>query len=529
MSYDIWIQPKNKKNKYKHVDETDDFSSIVGMKRNSSHHWIYDDSQAYMDIFLATIINEEGDSSTIGDTFQRVEIHEPYGQTEEASQICHHIRVKLAQILDWQMYDAQYAKYIYSPEKDIKYCLNPNACLPEDSKKSVKCINEGLFNTLGARPKCKIVAKDLEDSVDYLLILGNELFIITKTQYATRIDGIEIRDINTFELKNKISGQYKTEFSPTKNFLSTIGMCLRGDESTLDVIKLDDFSKAGSFEVVNPVVWLDDNHIIGQTPYFPTRVIEFNRNGYSHLPEDVVDEYEQEYKNELNKQRILKEKYGDFIVTDHKTNKWGQRKIIKMNLTDGSYEDVYNIWDNDLVRYHQLKNLLLTSDKKKLYICTNECIICLEYPSKKLIWQRRFGFYEDDNVFSLNVFELSPNETMIALGGLSSISKDPNDLLVVDAQTGETMISIRGLFHQYSIPSTVNCICWLNSQMFAIGFGSGQIVIADLRGQIRSWKACSKGIKAMIISPDGNSIIVAGTEKQLRVWELLEDEKGYKV
>lgn len=75
------------------------------------------------------------------------------------------------------------------------------------------------------------------------------------------------------------------------------------------------------------------------------------------------------------------------------------------------------------------------------------------------------------------------------------------------------------------LAQSIGALAWHPSGWLAAGSSSGCIAHVQRNGRVRIYRGAPKGIQAMLFVEDGAALLVGGTEKHLRVYPLLDDER----
>lgn len=346
-----------------------------------------------------------------------------------------------------------------------------------------------------ARPRSKIVGKDgPRERIESIVTLPDGRIAVGYGGiYAGSIRGLQIRSSETLGLLLDVPGLApKHCFRSDYERLLTAGPLHEGQQSCMRLVDCENWEIADEFPLPYPFGWLPDGRILASTP---APKFHSNEKGFW---------YEGVHATEENLERhpwlsdLVYEK-DTLLVIDV------ENRIAK-KLT----EDLLHL-DKE---WNELREL--TIDERQVYYGTESTIGAVDINSGVIIWQIHMARDEGWEHYSPQSMAISPDGKLLAIGAFCA--RDVHDnVLILEAATGKTVLSV-------SFDSSINVVAWHPSGWLAIGSGDGLIRGLTMDGSFRVWKGATRAVHAICFDKDATQMLVGGSEKQLRRWQLLDDE-----
>jgi len=361
------------------------------------------------------------------------------------------------------------------------------------AKNTVEMIcRHGKRETTCYRPKSKIVAKnEFEGAVDFMQFVDEDFWVGYSGMYADSARGLQLRN-RQLELQSHVSGPIGYySLSPDRSRMLAANSN-GSDTTSAYLIDAETNSILDILPVCPPFGWLSNHEFIAQAPSY-------------------FGESWQSTDSKLLEDHPHFEKLAD-----------PNYSLLQVDLSAQTAKKVTPSLGRD--RFDGFRHLEVSHDANTFYCAVDTTAFAFHRSSKRAkwmqLWKRELGKNDEEGVFSLYGFALSPDGKLLATGGISSYEKDFNNFVMLDTTTGKSVLA-RPLCRDHN--TSIYAIAWHPNGWAAVGTGSGICMLVTPEGNVRTFKGATKGIRSIAFPGDG-TMLIGGTEKQLRRWPLLEDE-----
>jgi hypothetical protein len=178
---------------------------------------------------------------------------------------------------------------------------------------------------------------------------------------------------------------------------------------------------------------------------------------------------------------------------------------------------------NEPLAHRGAGHLCLSADRATLYFATTTDVGAVDLAKGVVIWRQALGTYARGDFVNIYALALSADGRRLAAGGIASGAYADRALAILDAGNGkiEHARGMRGIGG-----TSIRSLAWHPSGWLAAGSSSGAVAHVNREGRLRVYKAAAKGVEALLFQDSASALLVGGNEKQLRWYELLEDERG---
>ncbi len=374
----------------------------------------------------------------------------------------------------------------------------------EGAKKSVAMysLDQGEVQT-HSRPKGKIVAKNNHAVIcsTFCKMSGNRLAVGYRKKGVGLPDLTVIYQLPDFELVDEIIGM-----GDEIDVHAATGLIIGDAEDESNLAKFG--TGIGSSEP------LSLEHVVAMNGHR-----KWLQNGEGNFPEFVssVNNWDQiERVNDAN----------DYLLPVFQQLQEHQWPLFRVNHQEKTTSLIHD-FDGGI------GNLIVDQEHDTIYYSMVRKIGALELETGEIKWELELAPPSDDiiDVFHIYGFDLSPDKTMLAAGGIAIEDYGDHEFVMVDAASGEIVMKA-GLCRQInntpviSRKSSIHAVRWHPAGWCAVGTAAGIVLHVTRDGRWRAYKGAGKGIEALEFINDHQTLLVGSGENQFRTWELLPDELG---
>jgi len=503
MSHDVWIQRSATSTELIPLARVRAVLDSLGLREGDG---VWTMSDPHLEVYPCMV--EDGDvSDALAErhpgSVNRIDTHLPWEElkSSEAAHRATCIRIAMARKFDWVALDLQAGEVVADSADGHRFGGN---ALPVGARRSIPVQQLGRETKEVARPKARIVAKDSNDGYCRTLVPDGEGgwiagFVENPRFNVHRPPSLQFRNADV-ELVHELVGLGgSVAANPSRRLALTSGPMLSGAYGVTQLVDLDERSVIDSYPTRPPFVWLDEHTFCALAP----------SPDYSSGRDAVLGPPPRTAKDLLTPQfRALYQRatFRGILRVDTRT-----RELTVVG--DAPICDETNAGP---------RTLAASLDGNSLFVGTQTGLWSLEASTGSVRWRRSLGRYDGERAFhSIQALAPSPCGRYVATASVGTTLGHPHELVVARVEDGSTVLALE---LQRIAGSTPCALAWHPSGWLAVGTTAGAVALLDLGGTVRSFKASPRGIDSLVFSPDGASLLVAGTEKAFRVFALLPDE-----
>lgn len=502
MSHDVQIQYEKNELRNISVENAQSALSAVGFIEVSPLCWVAE--KPHTEVHLS-VISETGDSVTFDQAnlpkdINRIDTHVPWNDYAWGFRSAHHRRTALARILNWVAYDLQTGQLIASPVDGAISLLDPANALDLKAKSTIEMISVQKEILTHGRPKGKIVAKENHDGRCRWLEKTEDGWLIGLG--SGRVGGnrehvLQFRD-ESFKLLDEIER------------VGSIG-ALSPDGKKLIVQGMT----CGGYNCRSALVDIQKREIVSFLP-FTQPYIWHNNDVFFAIPSS--DKYWDDVVTCTTHPVSI-----PFLLTKECKTAAAQNEGLLYSV-DLKRNEIKCVQDEHLFYsfgrgYPFYRDVVLGRSSGIVFLASTTSVGALDVKTSQFRWQRELGRYSKEYFHVVNEIALSPCGSMLAVASGGESRMHPNECVVLNSKDGEVVMATAA-----SPNSKVKTVDWHSSGWLACGLSNGEVVFIDLNGSRREFKGSLKGINSVRIHQQ--TLIVAGTEKNVRIFPLLPDEAG---
>lgn len=172
--------------------------------------------------------------------------------------------------------------------------------------------------------------------------------------------------------------------------------------------------------------------------------------------------------------------------------------------------------------YRGAEHLAASPDGARVYFATQTTVGAVDASSGAVLWEKAIGGHGQHDFVGLYALAVSGDGKRLAIGGIAAGSQSGRALSILDSEAGEIVLSMS----MTAIGGTsVRSLAWHPAGWLAAGSSSGEIAFVHEDGRCRVFAGAPRGIEAMLFVDGGAALLAGGSEKQLRLHTLLDEER----
>jgi hypothetical protein len=354
------------------------------------------------------------------------------------------------------------------------------------------------FEPAPPRAAPAIIARDTVPFVEFLALeRRGSLLVIEAPGYADQLGRLRRRSAASYEIEAELTGVTGPgALSPSGRWLLAGGPLLAGEAACSQLIDLHTFRIVRTLPIMRPFVWLDDEHLIAQSPNWKTELVG---GRIAQAQTRRVDPAIAAAAPAL----ITPEPCMVLVALDTLTC----RPLLPTRLLD------------------EERVVALSADQSVVYTATGFArISAVRLADASLLWQRAPVRLVTDG--SVTAMALDPAlHRLLALGGGVD-----HDMLVLDARTGVELArpSLDKLCRKLAGGATTRgtAIAFREDGLGILGTNWGLVLELAADGRWSAYKAAGRALQAIAFSADGTFMILGGAEKNLRAVPLEQPKRG---
>lgn len=353
----------------------------------------------------------------------------------------------------------------------------------------------------GSRPRSIIVAKDqartavrsLHDLGDGVVALGFAGGTIGSPR------GLQLRSGPQWTLVNEVLGAGRTLApAPGGRFLLAAGALAGGYEAACHIVDREIEGEIDGYPLSAPYLWLSPPDEDGA--------------GGSFIAKIPPHQY-----------GMARSLAAPALVAAHPWSAALLDRPMQLVLVDRAARDGRLFLERGLP-YRGAEHLAASPDGARVYFATQTTVGAVSASDGVVLWEQAIGGYGQRDFVSIYALAISADGRYLAIGGIAAGAQSGRALCVLDTETeaGDIVLSLSTA----EIGGTsIRSLAWHPSGWLAAGSSSGEIAFVRLDGQLRIFSGAPKGIEAMLFVDGGASLLVGGSEKQLRLHPLFDEER----